>query len=327
MNRILITGIAGFVGKHLLHYLSQIPGLNILGIDMQQLKDVPAGPTGAPYSYLTVDMLDSQALFQAVAAFRPEGIIHLASSSSVAYSWQEPVASFRNNTNIFLNLADVVRSLGLKCRILSVGSSEEYGIVDNKDLPLREDAPVNPVSPYAVARVTQDLLSRVYVNGYGQDIIITRSFNHTGPGQSTRFFIPSAASQIMHQKNEKKNGPLIIRAGDMSIIRDFTDVRDVVRAYWLLMNEGRTGQVYNVCSGNGFSLKEVIDMMARIAGTEVRVETDFKLIRPADNPVIIGSNKKIHHETGWKPEIPLEQSLKDVLDDAGNHLNESEYPT
>jgi GDP-4-dehydro-6-deoxy-D-mannose reductase len=222
------------------------------------------------------------------------------------------VQSFQNNTNIFLNLIDAVRKLNIDTRILSVGSSEEYGDVNDNDLPLREDHILNPVSPYAVARISQEYLSRIYTDGYGMDIILTRSFNHIGPMQSSVFVVSSLAKQLVELKKSGKEIGNIV-TGDVSIVRDFTDARDVVRAYYLLLKEGKKGEVYNVCSGRGVSLRYLIDMIAKLMNIEVNIKVDNRLIRPADNKKIIGSNAKIKRELGWETTISLEQSLKDII--------------
>lgn len=230
----------------------------------------------------------------------------------MAYSWEHPVQSFQNNTNIFLNLIDAVRKSNIDTRILSIGSSEEYGNVNDEDLPLKEDHKLNPVSPYAVARISQEYLSRVYMDGYGIDIVLTRSFNHIGPMQKSVFVVSSLAKQLVELRNTGKNKGSIV-TGDVSIVRDFTDVRDVVRAYYLLLKEGKKGHVYNVCSGIGLSIKDLIDIMAKHLNIEVDINTDNRLIRPADNKKIIGSNEKIKRELRWRNNIPLEQSLKDII--------------
>ncbi|HSA14756.1 MAG TPA: GDP-mannose 4,6-dehydratase, partial [Spirochaetota bacterium] len=210
------------------------------------------------------------------------------------------------------NLVETVRELDIQCRILSVGSSEEYGNVTKEILPLKEGMPLIPTSPYAVARLSQEWLSKVFCNGYGLDIIMTRSFNHIGPRQKDIFVIPSFAKQIMEIKSQgKKEG--VLMTGDLSVIRDFLDVRDVVVAYDLLFSRGITGEIYNICSGNGISLMDVIAMISDIAGVSIHTETDKSLLRPTDNKIVFGSNAKIQEHTGWAPSISLKQSLTDVL--------------
>lgn len=311
MKRLIITGVAGFVGHHLLDYLSENHELEILGLDVCDNLETQQHHK-FKFEYVPINLLDDLKIFSVVDFFKPDSIIHLASSSSVAYSWENPVESFRNNTNVFLNLVETIRKLGLKTRIISVGSSEEYGIVDKDKIPLAEDFPINPVSPYAVARVSQELLSRVYVKGYGMDIILTRSFNHIGPGQKTAFFIPSIAQQLLDIK-AKNLSSAFIDVGDLSIVRDFTDVRDVVKAYCMLLEKGKAGEVYNICSNKGYQLSDVVNKLIDISKAQVIVRIDKQRIRPADNPVIIGNNSKIVSEIGWKPTISFDQSLIDVM--------------
>ena len=313
MKKYLITGFSGFVGRHFVEYLEKneknclVKGLDIHNPDFSfdQYKNVKI-------SFEKIDLLFRDQVEYIIHEFQPNYILHLASFSSVAFSWKEPVQSFQNNTNIFLNLIDAVRKLNIDTRILSIGSSEEYGNVNDEDLPLREDHKLNPISPYAVARISQEYLSRVYINGYGMDIVLTRSFNHIGPMQKSIFVVSSLAKQLVELKKSGKNRGNVV-TGDISIVRDFTDVRDVVRAYYLLLKEGKKGHVYNVCSGIGIPLKDLIDIMARYLNIEVDINIDNRLIRPADNKRIIGSNEKIKRELGWKNSIPLEQSLKDII--------------
>jgi GDP-4-dehydro-6-deoxy-D-mannose reductase len=311
--KFLITGFSGFVGRHFVEYLEKdenaclVKGIDIYYPDfrLDQYRNIKI-------SFDKIDLLSKDQLEYTIHEFQPNYILHLASFSSVALSWKEPVQSFQNNTNIFLNLIDAVRKLNMDTRILSIGSSEEYGNVRDEDLPLREEQQLCPVSPYAVARVAQEYLSRVYTEGYGMDIVLTRSFNHIGPMQKSIFFVSSIARQLVELKRSgQKRGTIV--TGDVSIVRDFIDVRDVVRAYYLLLRGAKKGDVYNVCSGSGLSLKDIIGIMAKHLNIEVDINIDYRLIRPADNKKIIGSNEKIKRELGWENSIPLEQSLKDII--------------
>lgn len=310
----LITGFSGFVSAHFVKYLDRIQeNANIYGIDIVKPDFDFENYANTSIHFFRVDLLDKNKVKDIILKFQPDFILHLASFSSVAFSWKNPIMSFNNNNNIFLNLLESVRETGIKCRILSVGSSEEYGIVKDKDIPLVESAPLNPINPYAVARVSQELLSKIYVDGYGLDIVITRSFNHVGPGQKAIFVVSSFAKQTVQIKKEGKSKG-VLRVGNTDIVRDFLDVRDVVRAYYLLFQKGKTGEIYNVCGGKGISLKKVIKHIAGYLKIKVDLEIDQSLVRPNDNPVIIGDNKKIRDELGWKPEIPLKKSITDVCD-------------
>ena len=313
MKKYLITGYSGFVSRHFLAYLdANEPHASVKGLDVQPPPFQNQSFKNIRLDFEKTDLLDQDHVENIIFNFQPDYIVHLASYSSVAFSWREPILSFRNNMNIYLNLLESVRKLNLPARILSIGSSEEYGDVDEKNLPLTEAHIPKPLSPYAVARVSQEMISRVYVDGYGLDIVMTRSFNHIGPFQRDIFVISSFARQLVEiEKSGEKRGELV--TGDLSIVRDFTDVRDVARAYDMLLKRGRSGEIYNVCSGRGISLNDIIGIMAGILGLQVHTRVDGKLVRPNDNKVIIGSNDKIRHDIGWVPEIPLKQSLKDVI--------------
>lgn len=312
MDKYLITGFSGFVARHFLEFLDQQKRhAYVLGVDIHRPEFNIYGFTFVHCSFEQTDLLNKDQVDNIIYQFQPQFILHLASFSSVAFSWKNPIASFANNTNIFLNLLEKVRSLDLKCRILSIGSSEEYGNVNENNIPLKEDHLLNPVSPYAVARVSQEMLSKVYVDGYGMDIIMTRSFNHIGPGQKDVFVISSFAKQLVEIKKNRVNNEMT--TGDLSIIRDFLDVRDVVKAYYDLFQNGRKGEIYNVCSGNGVALHEVIHKMKLLLDVDVVTKVDPALIRPNDNKIIVGNNEKICNETGWQITYSLEDSLNDII--------------
>jgi GDP-4-dehydro-6-deoxy-D-mannose reductase len=314
MKKYLITGFSGFVSRHFIEHLEKNDiGAEILGIDMEPPVFSANDFTNIHFTFENVNLLDDERVENIIYRFQPDNILHLASSSSVGFSWKEPILSFRNNTNIFLNLVEAVRRLGLRCRILSVGSSEEYGNVSENMLPLTEEYEPHPVSPYGVARSSQEQLSRVYAQGYNLDIVMTRSFNHIGPRQKEVFVIPSFARQIVEIK-EKGRDEGTLRAGDVSVVRDFLDVRDVVRAYSSLFEKGISGEVYNICSGRGYSLKEIINMMAGIMGVKVKIEVDQGLIRPSDNRIVFGNNEKLKTTTGWQQQFSLKQSLTDIIE-------------
>jgi GDP-4-dehydro-6-deoxy-D-mannose reductase len=304
----LITGCFGFVGSYLIeHIRKEYPDATIVGVDRIPQPD----GWGAPNESHRIDLLDRAAIARVVGEAQPDYVVHLASFSSVAFSWQDPVASFTNNTNIFLNLLECIRAHAPKARILSVGSSEEYGVVSSDELPLRESTPLRPVSPYAVARVSQEQLGDVYVRGYGLDIVATRSFNHVGPGQTDKFVVSALAHQFAEVACGKRTS---ISVGETSVTRDFLDVRDVVRAYAGLLVKGKQGEVYNVCSGRGITIDGVIKLYERIAGIAVKVVRDPALVRPVENPVVVGTHYKLATALGWEPRFSLERSLSDVYE-------------
>lgn len=313
MKKYLITGFAGFVGPYFIQHLNAQPGKSeILGLDVQRPEFLPQNTGHIKVEFDDVDLLDSDRLKKIVYAFRPDYVLHLASYSSVGFSWKDPALSVRNNLNIFLNLMEVLRKVHPVCRVLSVGSSEEYGNFPLKDMPLKENHPLRPVSPYAVARVSQEQLSKVYAEGYGLDVVMTRSFNHLGAGQKDMFVISSFVKQLVEIKKGLGNGGKLV-AGDISIVRDFLDVRDVTDAYYRLFQKGEKGEVYNICSGQGHSLREVIDMICDILQLRVEIEIDPARIRPSDNRVIVGSSEKISTATGWKPRFSLRESLEEII--------------
>lgn len=313
MKKIIITGFAGFVSYHFLEFLDSIgERWNVLGLDINTPEFNFKDYQHLKCNFHQIDLLVKSDVDNIIYQFQPEYILHLASFSSVAFSWKNPVASFTNNTNIFLNLIEQLRLMNISCRVLSIGSSEEYGKVDMASIPLKETSQLNAISPYAVARVSQEMLSKVYVDGFGMDIILTRSFNHIGPGQKDIFVVSSFAKKILQQK--KSGTQTTLHTGDISIIRDFLDVRDVVKAYYLLLIKGRKGEIYNVCSGIGTSLKNIVEIIGDQLGILIKTETDSSLIRPNDNPVIIGDNSKLTSELGWTPKIMLKDSLRDIIE-------------
>ena len=311
MKRMLITGFSGFVSRHFLNYLVENNlSYEVLGVDVNPPKFAMEdyAPTLA-MSFEQVNLLDKEAVEDMIATFRPDYILHLASFSSVAYSWQHPADCFMNNTSIFLNVTEALRKHDLcDCRLLSVGSSEEYGDVKKEELPLQEDMPLVPVNPYAVARVSQEMMAKVLADSFGMQIMLTRSFNHMGPFQDERFVIPSFVRRILDIAESGE-----IETGDTSIVRDFVDVRDVVRAYYRLLLDGKAGEVYNICGEKGVSLAEVVDQIADIVGVSVTTRVNPDFVRPGDNQVVIGSAEKIRQDIGWTAEIPLRQTLMDMI--------------
>ena len=303
-RKVLVTGANGFVARYLVDALKSC-GDEVIGVD------VSPEPSWAVDRYYYCNLIEADAIRIILSVEKPNAIVHLAAVSSVAQSWKSPVDSFLNNTNIFLNLVEAVRALNLRTRIISVGSSEEYGNIPAEETPISERHPLAPCSPYAVARVSQEQLSYLYAKGYGLDIVMTRSFNQTGPGQRPNFVIPSFVKQLSEGKKAGRS-VVKVKTGDLSIVRDFLDVRDAVSAYMLLLEKGIAGEVYNICSGKGRTLREVLEMAAKIVGVGLDIESDASLIRPADNHVIIGDNSKIV-SFGWSAKHELERSISDMI--------------
>jgi GDP-4-dehydro-6-deoxy-D-mannose reductase len=261
-------------------------------------------------TFYQCDLLDSAKINKLIIDIQPDYILHLASFSSVAQSWKEPVTSFLNNTNAFLNLVEAVRLQSINSKILSVGSSEEYGIVNKRDLPLTEKKHLSPANPYAVARVSEEQLAQVYVKGYNLNICCTRSFNHIGPGQTDNFVVSSIAKQFAEIAISHKKPVIKIGAG--LIIRDFVDIDDVIFAYNKILEKGVSGEVYNVCTGRGYSINDIIGFFSELTQIPVNLEQNKDLIRPIDNPILIGNYKKLNKYTGWNPRVPIKKSLEKI---------------
>ena len=313
-DKFLITGFSGFVSKHFIDFLENNKiSADVLGVDVNdQINFNVTNKTYVSCSFEKIDLLNKVSVENIINTFKPNYVLHLASYSSVAMSWKMPVESFTNNTNIFLNLIETIRLSGINCRILSIGSSEEYGNVLDGNVHLTEEHVLNPISPYAVARVSQEMLSKVYTDSYGMDIIMTRSFNHIGTHQKDIFVIPSFVKKMIALK-ENAIGVKELTTGDTSIVRDFVDVRAVVEAYYLLFKKGKKGEIYNICNEKGTSLNEIIQVISSILNIKVVQKTDPNLVRPNDNKIIIGSNQKIKKDTGWVNKYSLEDSLKDIV--------------
>ncbi len=287
--RALVTGASGFVGAHLLAHL-------------ESEGDLVLAPE--------TDITDRDTLFASTVACSPDVVYHLAAQADVGGSWSDPIGTLRVNVEGTRNVLDAAREAGAR-RVLAVTSADVYGIVDEADLPLDEETPIRPVSPYAASKAAADILCLQATLGHGLDVVRARSFNHLGPGQSDRFVASAIASRIV--ANEREGGD-VVRIGNLEARRDFTDVRDVVRAYRLLVEHGVAGDVYNVCSGIDRSVREVAEQLTTLALVEMRLETDPELFRPVDLKALRGDPSKIRAATGWEPRIDLDQTLRDLLE-------------
>ena len=302
MSKYLITGVMGFVGRYFVEYLNQNePDAQIHGVDIAPLCDMDI-------EYTALNLMDAESVDKLIRKSRPDYIVHLAAMSSVAQSWNEPANCFVNNMSAFLNLADSVRNNDLPARILSVGSSEEYGIYD---MPMQESFTLHPKSPYSVARLSQEYMSKLYVDRFGLDIVMTRSFNHIGPRQSTRFVIPSFVEQLVNIASGKSENKMMV--GNIDVVRDFTDVRDVVDAYWRIIKKAKNREVYNVCSGRGVKLRDIIDMAANHLKIKPNISVDPARVRANEIPSVIGDNTKLKQELGWGQKYKLSQTITDMI--------------
>jgi GDP-4-dehydro-6-deoxy-D-mannose reductase len=297
--RALVTGGSGFVGHHLVAHLVAA-GDEVVTCDRAPLPDGEV-----------LDITDAAATVDLVGRVRPEVIYHLAGWADVGGSWHAPVEAFRANAEGTLNVLQAATDVGVD-RVLAVSSADVYGAVSEDELPLTEDSPLRPASPYAASKVAADFLALQAWLGRRLPVLRVRAFNHLGPGQTDKFVAPALASRIA--RNEVEGGD-VITIGNLSARRDFTDVRDVVRAYRLLMEHGEPGEVYNVCSGRALAIQELADRLVALSTAAVVLRPDPELQRPVDLPVLLGSAAKLERATGWTPAIPIEQTLADLLED------------
>ena len=297
----LVTGASGFVGRHLVAHLESCDD-EVVGTDRSD---------GGP------DLLDAEGFEHLLTDIRPEVVYHLAGQADVGRSWSAPVETLRANVEGTHNVLAAARSAEV-ARVVTVTSADIYGLVERDDLPLTESSPIRPVSPYAASKAAADLVAQQAHLGHGQDVVRARSFNHLGPGQSDRFVCSALAARIV--ANERSGGSEV-RVGNLTPRRDFTDVRDVVRAYRRMATSGVAGQAYNVCSGRSTSVQEVVDRLLEMSPQEMQVEVDPDLFRPADLEELRGDPSRLVEDTGWSTEYALDDTLKDLLEDWRKRLS------
>lgn len=306
--RVLITGITGFVGPHLARYIHSLnEGHEIYGtvLNRSDLKNVPAGVL-----MRECELKDSVNVNRLIEEIKPDIIFHLAAQSFVKSSWESPADTLINNIIPELNIFEAVRRFAPDCIVQIAGSSEEYG--QPKSTPITEDHDLLPLSPYGVSKVAQEKLGFQYYKSYGIRAVLTRAFNHTGPGRDTRFAEATFAEQIA-------SGKKTLHVGNLEAIRDYTDVRDMVRGYWAAANAGVYGEPLNICSGQGYRMSEVLDMLVMISGKEdLNIEQDPARMRPSDLPVLIGDCTKFKELTGWVPLISFQKTLGDLYESFAN---------
>lgn len=340
--RVLITGITGMAGSHLAEYCLSLKGVQVFGtyrwrsridnladleragrlsyvavggnvVDAPRLRAiVDADSSPEKVNLLTADIADASSMRRLVAAVRPDRIFHLAALSFVPGSWNAPSETFNVNVIGQVNLFEAVREAGLDPLIHVAGSSEEYGLVHEDEVPMKETNPFRPLSPYAVSKVAQELLAWQYHRSHGLKTVVTRGFNHTGPRRGEIFVTSTFAKQIA--EIEKGLRPPVVHVGDLSSKRDWTDVRDTVRGYWLALEKGQPGEVYNVGSGVARTVGEMLDVLLSLTSRRIEVRQDPSRLRPSDVKILWADASKFQSQTGWRPEIPFEQTMRDLLD-------------
>ena len=308
-RRIFITGATGFAGRHLMSVLTS-SGNSVCGTTYPQ----PPHPDEKNIRHL--DLRSEREVFEAVKSARPDWVFHLAAVSNVRQSWERKKETMETNVMGTFFLFEAIKKFAPGARILFISSSDVYGFLPGAEAaaarPFSEDDPFQLVSPYALSKFGGELMAGFYRRSEGLDVVIARPFPHTGPGQSPDFVCSDWARQII--QIERGSQEPVIRVGNSEVLRDFTDVRDAVAAYVLLLEKGKAGEVYNVCSGTGTALRKILGVLLSSATKDVRVEQDPERLRKVDIPHLVGDNRKIRSETGWEPRIPLERTLADILD-------------
>lgn len=312
MIRVLITGITGFAGSHLADYLNLKAGVKIYGIKRWRSRTENIEHLIGKIEFYECDLRDASSVRDLIDMLKPDMIFHLAAQSFVPTSWSAPAESLDTNIMGELNLFEAVRRSKIDPLIQIAGSSEEYGAVQEDEIPIKETTPLRPLSPYAVSKVGQDMLAYQYFKSYGMRIVRTRGFNHTGPRRPSVFVCSEFAKQIVDIENGVQEP--VIEVGNLEAIRDFTDVRDMVKGYWLALEKGIPGEVYNICSGIGWKIGDMLSTLISLGRVKVEVRIDKQKLRPSDLPCLIGNATKFKTTTGWKPEIPFEETLQNLLD-------------
>jgi len=312
MRRVLVTGVTGFAGSHLVDYMLTRGDCEIFGLLRWRSRTENIEHFRNKITLLECDLRDAASTRDVLEKVRPDWIFHLAAQSFVPTSWSAPSESLVTNVIGQVNIFEAMRRIHLDGRIQLACSSEEYGMVFENELPIRETNPLRPLSPYAVSKVAQDMLGYQYWMSWKLDSVRTRGFNHEGPRRGPVFVASDFAMQVA--EIEKGLRPPVLHVGNLDARRDFTDVRDMVRAYWLSLEKCAPGEVYNICSGRAWSIRDMLDLLLSMTKVKIEVKQDPARLRPSDVPVLLGDHSKFTAATGWEPTIPFEQTLRDMLD-------------
>lgn len=300
----LITGVNGFVGNYLSKYLVE-KGYTVYGTVIED--DVKMDNV----KIYKMNLLNKQEVMETIKSIKPDYIYHLAGQSAVGLSWNNPTLTMDVNINGTINLLDAVREHNIDTKVLIIGSSDEYGVIKPEECPISEGHELNPTSPYAISKMTQEQIAKLYVNSYKMNLIMVRAFNHIGPMQSKNFVVSDFASKIAEIE---KGAEPVMKVGNLEAYRDFTDVRDIVRGYAMLVEDGKNGELYNIGSGNPYKIQDILDILLSLSTTKITVEIDPERLRPSDVPIIQCDNSKIKSHINWATKYDIKDTLKDTLD-------------
>ena len=300
----LITGVDGFVGKYLSEYLLE-QGYEVYGTTIAE------NYKNDKINVKKMNLLDTEQVNEVINDVKPDKIFHLAGQSAVGLSWEKPVLTVNINVNGTLNLLEAVRNYSKDSKILIIGSSDQYGPIKPEECPIKENKIQNPQSPYGVSKKAQEEMCKLYVNAYNMNIVMVRAFNHIGAGQSKNFVVADFASKIA--QIEKGSEP-VLKVGNLETFRDFTDVRDIVRGYALLLEKGKIGEIYNIGSGKEIKVSELLNKLVSMSKEKIKIEIDPNKFRPVDVPLVVCDNTKIKKDTGWETEFFIDDTLKEVLE-------------
>ncbi len=310
MERALITGITGFVGSHLAEHLLSL-GYEVYGTIRRRSRTDNIEHIINKIKLVETDIADAHSTLKFMEEVKPDYVFHLAAQSFVPTSWHAPAETLTVNIIGTLNILEAARKSANDIKIQIAGSSEEYGKVYPDEAPIKETNPLRPMSPYGVSKVAADKLALQYNLSYGLKTIVTRAFNHTGPRRGDVFVSSTFAKQIATIEKNKQEP--VINHGNLDAIRDFTDVRDIVKAYELSLTKCKFGEAYNICSGTGRKIQDVLNILIGLSKIKISTKLDPKRLRPSDVEILYGDYTKFREQTGWKPTIPFEKTLEDLL--------------
>lgn len=312
MKKALIIGATGFVGNYLVKELLVNHAMEVHATKLPKEQLEVSGDEWKHSIIHSLDILNRDDIASLLYDIRPDYIFHLAAQSSVSIAWRNPGLTVDVNVKGSINVLDAIRELFYKPKIMLIGSGEEYGHILEGEIPISEESSIRPGNIYAATKACQNMIGNIYARAYNMDVMMVRAFNHIGPGQASIFVVSDFCRQVAEIEAGLKKPVMYV--GNLEARRDFTDVRDIVHAYALLMKTGNAGETYNVGSGRSYAIRDVLDQIISLSSKDIKVEIDINKIRPVDVPIIEADITKINHITGWKPLIPLKQTLQETLD-------------